>query len=299
MGNASKTLTIQIVLYKNSAAEVKFSLQSLANAIELVKQANLLGYVEIKYGDCSPAQILTNEDVSVTKKSYSFVDEFSYVFFGNNLGFGGGHNALMSNVNSEYLLILNPDAAVAPNALIELVKGFSQPDIGVVEARQIPIEHPKDYDDFTGETSWASGACFMTKTRLAKLIKGFDDKTFFLYCEDVDFSWRMRLAGYKVIFRPTATVFHDKRLDDDGVCIASAAEEYYSAESALLLAYKYSRNDVLERILKDFRERGGYHHKKALIEFENRRKRKKLPTPIDIDNKVAQFIDGNYAAHRF
>ena len=29
-----------------------------------------------------------------------------------------------------------------------------------------------------------------------------------MYCDDVDFSWRVRLLGYKVIYRSDAPVFH-------------------------------------------------------------------------------------------
>jgi hypothetical protein len=61
-----------------------------------------------------------------------------------------------------------------------------------------------------------------------------------MYCDDVDFSWRARLAGYRVVYQPTACVFHDKRLDPDGQIVAGEAEVYYSAEASLMMAWKWS-----------------------------------------------------------
>ena len=117
--------------------------------------------------------------------------------------------------------------------------------MGIVEARQIPLEHPKKFDPVDGSTSWASGACMMIRAELLQQVGGFDGDSFFMYCDDVDFSWRARLAGYQVIHQPSARVFHDKRIQVDGRLVVSDAERYYSAEAALLMAWKYSRPDLV------------------------------------------------------
>ena len=80
---------------------------------------------------------------------------------------------------------------------------------------------------------------------------------------------------------------------------AGAAERYYSAEAALLLAYKYSREDILKRIVADFKVASDPVFSKSLEEFERRKRENKLPEQIDPDHQVGQFIEGAYSTHRF
>ena len=94
-------------------------------------------------------------------------------------------------------------------------------------------------------------------------------------------------------------MFHDKRISESGGWLPSAAERYYSAEAGLLLPYKYSRPDLTETNLDWFRRSGDEVLQRAGRAFELRKKTDRLPTPIDPDHQVAQFIDGAYAVHRF
>ena len=114
--------------------------------------------------------------------------------------------------DTDYVFVMNPDVYLCPDVLCELLVPFSSPEVGIVEARQLPLEHPKHFDSADGSTSWASGACMMVRSEVLDVVHGFDADSFFLYCDDVDFSWRTRLAGYRVVFRPPARVYHDKRL---------------------------------------------------------------------------------------
>ena len=107
------------------------------------------------------------------------------------------------------------------------------------------------------------------------------------------------MAGYQVVFEPAARVFHDKRLDDDGQIEVSAAERYFSAEAALLLAHKYSRPDLVEKITLDLRASSEADHQRAVDEYESRKSEGRLPAPIDADHAFAQFVNGAYAVHRF
>jgi len=54
-----------------------------------------------------------------------------------------------------------------------------------------------------------SGAFFLTRTNLMKDLNGFDER-FFMYGEDLDLSWRIKEAGYKIIYYPLFTVVHHK-----------------------------------------------------------------------------------------
>ncbi len=257
--------------------------------------------IELVLGDCSPEPVFTDMQIAAHREwlKPQGIRRFDYTFFGANLGSAGGHNRLFQQLCTDFVLILNPDTVVAPNLLLELLKPFQRPSVGIVEARQIPIEHAKDYDPITGETSWASGAGALVPSTVVQEIGGYDADSFFLYCDDVDFSWRVRLAGYKVIFQPSAVVFHDKRLSTAGKWQVGQAEEYYSAEAALFLAHKYSRNRLVKRIKSQLLAKGSELEKKAARAFQKRQLEKKLPPQIDPSHTVSQFIKGFYAPHRF
>lgn len=296
-------LTVQSVLYGTDPAGLERALESLSNAAEHAVAAGLIEKVTLAYGDGSPDPVLTPDILEDWRRKYPGVADIRYEFFGANLGSARGHNTLMglgvSPKTGGFLLVMNPDVLLAPDALINLLTRMKEPGIGLVEGRQMPVEHPKEYDRTTGDTCWASTACALIDQDFFHHLGGFDADTFFLYCDDVDFSWRVRLAGYRVVFEPSAVVFHDKRLSNTAGWIPSSAERYYSAEAALMLAYKYSRPDLLEMISSSFTMSGNEVLLRALEEFNRRKTENRLPTPLDAYHQVATFIDGEYAAHRF
>ena len=222
-----------------------------------------------------------------------------YRFFDVTLGSACGHNKLFQDTRADYVLIMNPDIMVAPNVLVELARPFLDGRAGMVEAKQLPIEHPKDYDRATGETSWAATACALLPAELLERLGGFDAETFFLYCDDVDLSWRVRLAGRTVVYQPSASVFHDKALGARGAWVAGEAERRFSAEAALLLAYKYDRDDIVAGALQYFGASDEPHLRAAVEEFGRRKASGALPRRIENAHKVAAFVDGAYSRHRF
>lgn len=295
----ARTLAVQSVLYGNPTEDIVRAGAALANSVALARESGLIGDWTLNLGDCSAIPVFDEKSLLPLSSAVEAAGgRVEYTVFGENLGSAAGHNALASTSESELLLILNPDAQVAPDAISVLARTTTG-QVGIAEARQIPLEHPKDFESGTGITSWASTACAMTPRAAFDQIGGFDSDTFFLYCDDVDYSWRLRLAGHRVVYAPGAVVFHDKRLTTSGDWPASAAEVYYSAEAAILLAYKYSRADLAEDLVKKFRRERGEAVLKAVGEFEQRKKDGRLPTPIDPTHKVAQFLKGNYAVHRF
>ena len=195
-------------------------------------------------------------------------------------------------------MIMNPDILMSPRTLIEMMALMDDADTGMVEARQTPLEHPKEYDLETLETDWATTACALIRADVFRKLNGFDSDTFFLYCDDVDFSWRVRLAGFKVRYQPLAPVYHAKHLDSKGKWIATGAEVYYSAEASLLMAHKWSNPKLVKKLLRIFSGASGAQQDAAKT-FIKRRKEGTLPTPIDPEHKVASFRDWNYSGMRF
>ncbi|TFB82583.1 glycosyltransferase family 2 protein [Cryobacterium algoricola] len=294
-----RSLAVQSILYQNDVEEIIRAARATSNAATYARENGFLSDWWLMLGDSSPSQLL---DAVALDTIRGLVEEsggqFSYEFFDRNRGHGGGHNKLAQGGSTDLLLFLNPDGIVAPDTLAALMQTVRD-DVGVADARQLPMEHPKNFLAKTGDTSWASGACAMTQRAAFDLVSGFDTETFFMYCDDVDYSWRLRLHGYRVVFEPGARLFHDKRLTTSADWQPGEAEVYYSAEAAVLLAYKYSRSDLATEILEAFRTSGDEAQWRAANEFANRRRLGTLPTQLDENHDIGAFVAGNYAVHRY
>lgn len=294
-----RTLATQSVLYENAAEDIVRASLALANSVLRAREDGYISQWSYNLGDCSTQPVFDEVSLAPIRDAVAAAGgDVSYTFFGKNLGSAAGHNALAETTDSELLLILNPDAQVAPDAIGVLARAVTG-TVGIAEARQVPMEHPKTFDQGSGDTSWASTACALTPRSAFEQVGGFDSSTFFLYCDDVDYSWQLKLAGYRAVYEPAAAVFHDKRLTITGDWPASAAEVYYSAEAALLLSYKYSRSDITESLLTQYRDERNDAVQKAAFEFERRRTAGELPQQLDANHRVAEFVNGNYAVHRF
>ena len=292
-------IQVQSVLYGNGFDHVERAVLSLGKAAEIAIREGSAAQIELAYGDSSPTPCLNEHQLARLRSHCPGWLTIRYDFFQGNLGSARGHNRLAESSDADFILVQNPDVVIAPRVIETLLKTFRRAGVGMVEAKQLPIEHPKDYDIQTGRTSWASTACAMTPLSLFRQIGGFDADSFFLYCDDVDYSWSVRLAGFDVIFEPSAVVFHDKHLSDSGGWVATSSERYYSAEAALILAHKWSRPDLVKFILADFGASPEEQIQKAKTHYESRLKAGTLPRPVDAEHKVGQFLAGLYAPHRF
>jgi GT2 family glycosyltransferase len=72
-------------------------------------------------------------------------------------------------------------------------RGFLESDTGQYDRRE--------------EVFGACGAAVLYRREMLRDVGGLDE-TFFMYYEDTDLSWRMRLAGWRVLYEPTAVVDH-------------------------------------------------------------------------------------------
>ncbi len=154
-----------------------------------------------------------------------------------NKGFGVGNNLAASLGSGDIILCLNIDTTVYVDTFCELMKEInsSDEDIGIWELRQFPYEHPKFYDPLSCETSWCSGACFAIRRDIFEMLGGFDENIF-LYAEDVDLSWRVRAAGYKLKYVPRAVINH---YSYDSIGQIKPDQYVFSKISNLYLRYKF------------------------------------------------------------
>lgn len=160
-----------------------------------------------------------------------------------NIGFGSAMNVLMAEAfgsrQADGFLCVNPDGVLHSNSLRELLLSCKKHPDSLIEARQFPEEHVKEYDPLTLDTKWASGACLMITREAYRATGGFDPN-FFMYLEDVDLSWRVRSAGLSVKVAPNA-LFGHKVLNRDET---SQADKYFLL-SGRYLAAKWKNSKFL------------------------------------------------------
>jgi GT2 family glycosyltransferase len=155
-----------------------------------------------------------------------------------NNGFARGVNLLAGQSRAQFMFLLNPDTRLEEGCLEALLaQARSDPRIGICDAKQLPREHPKAWDKATGETSWCSGAAALVRREAFDQVGGFDDHLFFMYCEDVDLSWKLWLKGWKCVYVPTAVVQHFTQDVEPGK--RRTLENYFSFRNSLFLYYRF------------------------------------------------------------
>jgi GT2 family glycosyltransferase len=149
-----------------------------------------------------------------------------------NHGFAYGCNLGASLTRGEVVAFLNPDTEPTPGWLPPLLEAIERPGIGaampVMDLTYQP-DHwftsrsaltylgfawsthtgeriPADLGEY--EVPFPSGAAFVMKRELFDYLGGFRDE-YFLYLEDVDLGWRLRLMGLRSVQVPNARVSHD------------------------------------------------------------------------------------------
>lgn len=235
---AMRLLAIGVVTFNNPPLQIQHLLRSIETAARRFPgwEVQVLG---VDNGD---ATVWPSTELGIRRLESA-----------GNVGFAPATNRLMAQAFAEKsvdaFLCLNPDAVLHPRALAEMAAVAERPPLAIVEARQFPEEHPKPYDPVTLETPWATGACLWIPREAYERIGGFDDR-FFLFCEDVDLSWRARQAGLSVRVAPDAWVGHE---------VLSRGPSPHREKLALLaaryLAHKWKGPDLLrwteERLVVD------------------------------------------------
>lgn len=157
-----------------------------------------------------------------------------------NLGFAGGYNQVLQQVETDYYVLLNSDVEVSP--------GWIDPVIRLMESDQrIAACQPKikdfnrrDHFEYAGASGgfmdrfgylfcrgrifdfieedrgqyddarpvfWASGAAFFIRKSSFEQAGGFDEDLF-AHMEEADLCWRLQRMGYRIMVCPQSEVYH-------------------------------------------------------------------------------------------
>lgn len=173
------------------------------------------------------------------------------------MGFGEAHNYLFSKVRpKDWFFIVNPDVYLHENCLYELMQSakYSR-GAAIIEARQMPFAHPKEYDKETGETPWASGFGMLIKSKFFNEVGGFDENLW-MYCEDVDLSWRAWINNYRVIYQPLAGAYHFTGNYFGYRTDRFYLEHFWSARNFLYLSAKFFGSKGLDKAKQYFDAQG-------------------------------------------
>lgn len=290
-------LLVAVVLYQARAVDVVRQTAAVRIAAQHAVDAGVLSQVVLSYGDCGSPPLHLNEMSLPEGIAVEYLD------FEANLGHSEGSNRLFAEAgwldDSDLVVFLNPDAIPEERAFTHLVKALEPGNVGVVDGRQIPFEHPKSFDPMTGEQSWASGACLGVRSSVFQRLAGFDADLFWSYCNDVDLSWRARHLGLMALHIPQAVFFHDKRVDENGHVIATQTQVYYSTLARLNLGVRYGRGDVVAQTVRWVERDGSVDHRRAVRDFRLRDLTGPKISPLPGAEDVAVFENGEYAHHRF
>jgi len=233
---------IGIVTYNQGAAALRRIVASAKLALELAGLQVRGRIALLDNGAATDAELFADGDVRQLPSE-------------GNIGFGAGHNRLLADAfaaGAHAYVAANPDGAFHPDALAAMLRMMqAQRWLALIEAAQFPTEHPKFYDPFTFETPWVSGACLMIPRLAYEVLGGFDE-IFFMYCEDVDLSWRARAHGFALRHCPTALFLHEvtNRPRDRKVL-------RMTFESAMLLARKWHAPEFENWVEKELVAVGG------------------------------------------
>lgn len=182
------------------------------------------------------------------KESQNNNNNIKIIFNNQNLGFAKAVNLGVKTAKGDYILLLNSDAFINQEQIKELLgvleldskigivapqllntDGSIQPSFGNFPSIVTMIFYLLRLDKifpwgmvvypnsaswisaFGGMTmrnsDWVSGACILIKKQIFDKV-GLFDENYFMGVEDIDFCYRVRLAGYKIMYIPQIKILH-------------------------------------------------------------------------------------------
>jgi GT2 family glycosyltransferase len=187
---------------------------------------------------------------------------------GENRGFTGACIAGYAASRGAYVVLLNNDTEAEPGWLAAIVGAFeAQPEVGIIAGKLLLFDDRRcfhaagDYyrtDGLPGnrgiwqedvgqydQTEPVFGACGAAAAYRRTMLEqiGFLDDAFFFSCEDVDLAWRAHLAGWQVLYVPSAVVYHKLKASGG----SGATSSYYDGRNFLYLIWKNYPTSLLRQ----------------------------------------------------
>ncbi len=206
----------------------------------------------------------TDGSIEWVNQNFPQVDRISLA---SNLGFCGGYNAALKQVNASKYVLLNSDVEVTPNWLAPLEAILDRhPDVAAAQPK-ILCERQKSRFEYAGagggfldvlgypfcrgrmfyrleedhgqynddrEVFWSSGACMIIRSSLFHELGGFDED-FFAHMEEIDLCWRLQRSGHRVYYTGASCVYH---VGGGTLSASNPKKTYFNFRNGLSLLYK-------------------------------------------------------------
>jgi GT2 family glycosyltransferase len=156
-----------------------------------------------------------------------------------NVGFAGGVDAAMTRVRTRFVALLNNDAVADVGWLAASLDALGDPGVAAATSKLVLDDGTAtinnagvvllttgygadrglgmaDDDEFAEpvEVFGFSGGAAVLRTMAVRAVGGFAAE-WFMYYEDTDLSWRLRLAGWRIVYAPDAVVWHRHAASSD------------------------------------------------------------------------------------
>ena len=143
-------------------------------------------------------------------------------------GFGFNHNQALRNAPEALVCVLNPDISLAGGDPFTVLKevalkngvGCAYPEQVDAQGRRQDAERSvpspsalwarRGLGRRDGRADWVNAACLVVPGNVWRALGGFDER-YYMYCEDVDFSLRLRLGGWKLERAPVRVIHAAQR----------------------------------------------------------------------------------------
>src|SRR5579871_5686289 len=180
-----------------------------------------------------------DSSIEILRRSYPYVELIENTV---NVGFGRANNQSLARMRGRFVLLLNTDAFVSPDTLIKTFRFMEQdPQCGILGVKLIgedgslqpscrffptpwnvfvatngltrffPNTRPVDDMEWDHKgiraCHWVPGCFYLIRKEVIDQVGLFDPR-FFLYCEEIDHCWRVRQAGWKVVYYGNTHVVH-------------------------------------------------------------------------------------------
>jgi GT2 family glycosyltransferase len=201
----------------------------------------------------------TDGSIEFVIRKYSVEKNLRIIRNAKNVGFAEGNNVGIKKAKGEYIALLNNDTIVTSGWLKELIKVIQHPQAGAVQSKLLLMDSPDLLDCAGGlldyycyhfergrgeksakytkvdEIFYAKGAAVLFKVEVLEKTYLFD-RDVFMYFDETDLCWRIRLNGYKVFFAPESIIYHASGLTASKM--PTKTKMYFHTRNHLLVLLK-------------------------------------------------------------
>lgn len=218
----------------------------------------------------------TDDSIELLNKEFPSVN---IITLDKNYGFTGGYNRALKQIEADYYVLLNDDVEVTHNWIQPIIELMDQnPNIAICQPKILSYVNKQKFEyagaaggyiDYLGypfcagrvfehleedhgqyneerEIFWATGAAMFVRSKVFRDLGGLDED-FFAHMEEIDFCWRAKNMGYKVMYCPKSVVYH---YGGGTLTKVSPYKTFLNFRNNLLLLYKNLPKKELRKVMR-------------------------------------------------